>query len=166
MQGKWDMSYNWYVCYEEAESQILFFIEGRKSGRREGKITRHLPSLKGPRIPSKNLRLVWCQGVNPGLKFHLEFVTSDLSTCNYKQWNWLSPTFDQIHLIVFYSKNLPGRGEQTDLEWFECIICTAAGMKGVRGASGEDLHPREHKWDEAVSVKCAFNLREVWDFCC
>lgn len=102
---------------KKQKAKSCFLLKGEKAGGgREGKITWHLPSLKGPRIPSKNLRLVWCQGVNAGLKFHLEFVTSDLSTCNYKQRNWLFPTFDQIHLIVFYSKNLPGRGEQTDLE--------------------------------------------------
>lgn len=33
MQGKWDMSYNWYVCYEEAESQILFYLREKKPGR-------------------------------------------------------------------------------------------------------------------------------------
>lgn len=93
------------------------FIEGRKSrGAGEGKITQHFPPLKGPRIPSRCLMLIWCQGVNPSLKFHPEFVTSDFSTCNYEQWNWLSPTFYQMHPYCALLKKPACSLEQTDSE--------------------------------------------------
>lgn len=66
--------------------------------------------------------LVLCQGVNPGFKFHLEFVTM------------ITKAGCLLHLTqhkrtVFYTKNLPGRREQMEPVQFECVISAAAGMK-------------------------------------
>lgn len=91
-------------------------MKEKKLGKEGRSITQHLPPLKGPRIPSRSLMLIWCQGGNRGLKFHLKFATSDLSSCNYEQWNWLSPTFYQIHPYCVLHK-IPAWPYRTNWSW-------------------------------------------------
>lgn len=166
MEGKQDMSYNWYVCYEEAERQIWFYLREKKLGKEGRSITQHLPPLKGPRIPSRSLMLIWCQGVNSGLKFHLKFVTSDLSTCNYEQWNWLSPTFYQIHpyCVLLKKTAWPYRTNWSwviSMYYLHCCRCEVGKRTKWRGpACGGQ------RWHKAVSVKCVSSSQKVWNFCC
>jgi len=63
---------------------------------------------------------------------------------------------------VFYSENLPGSREETELESFAGMVSTVARMKKqwqVRQL--KRTCTLGHRWDKAVTAQLASNLRKV-----